>query len=42
VTGSSRSAILSVIAFFVVGAVLLARVNVSEGQHAVHTPNAQA
>jgi UMF1 family MFS transporter len=31
-TGSSRSAILSVIAFFVVGAVLLARVDVAEGQ----------
>lgn len=31
-TGSSRNAILSVIAFFVVGAVLLALVNVSEGQ----------
>jgi UMF1 family MFS transporter len=34
VSGSSRSAILSVIAFFVVGALLLARVNVSEGQRA--------
>lgn len=33
-TGSSRSAILSVIVFFVVGAVLLTRVNVSEGQRA--------
>jgi MFS transporter, UMF1 family len=32
VTGSSRSAILSVIAFFVIGGVLLARVNVTEGQ----------
>jgi UMF1 family MFS transporter len=42
VTGSSRSAILSVIAFFVVGALLLARVNVSEGQRAVHTPRAHA
>ena len=33
-TGSSRNAILSVIAFFAVGAALLARVNVSEGQRA--------
>jgi MFS transporter, UMF1 family len=33
-TGSSRSAILSIILFFVVGAALLARVNVSEGQRA--------
>jgi UMF1 family MFS transporter len=33
-TGSSRSAILSVIAFFVVGAILLARVDVAEGQRA--------
>jgi UMF1 family MFS transporter len=36
VSGSSRSAILSVIAFFVVGALLLARVNVSEGQRTAH------
>lgn len=33
-TGSSRNAILSVIAFFVVGAALLAFVNVGEGRHA--------
>jgi UMF1 family MFS transporter len=33
-TGSSRTAILSVILFFVVGAALLARVDVSEGQRA--------
>jgi UMF1 family MFS transporter len=33
-TGSSRNAILSVIAFFVVGAALLARVDVAEGQRA--------
>jgi len=33
-TGSSRSAILSVIAFFVVGAALLASVDVEEGQRA--------
>lgn len=31
-TGSSRSAILSVIVFFIAGAVLLSRVNVAEGQ----------
>ena len=31
-TGSSRNAILSVIVFFVIGALLLARVNVPEGQ----------
>ena len=34
VTGSSRNAILSVIGFFAVGAVLLALVNVEEGQRA--------
>lgn len=33
-TGSSRSAILSIILFFVIGAALLARVNVAEGQEA--------
>jgi UMF1 family MFS transporter len=33
-TGSSRSAILSVILFFVAGAILLALVNVAEGQRA--------
>ncbi len=33
-TGSSRSAILSVIAFFAVGAVLLAKVDVKEGERA--------
>jgi UMF1 family MFS transporter len=33
-TGSSRNAILSVIAFFIVGAALLSRVNVEEGQRA--------
>jgi UMF1 family MFS transporter len=31
-TGSSRYAILSVIAFFAVGALLLAKVDVAEGQ----------
>jgi MFS transporter, UMF1 family len=34
-TGSSRSAILSVIAFFIVGAILLSLVDVSEGQRSV-------
>jgi UMF1 family MFS transporter len=33
-TGSSRSAILSVIGFFVVGAILLAMVDVDAGQRA--------
>jgi len=32
-TGQSRGAILAVIAFFVVGGLLLSRVNVAEGQH---------
>ena len=36
-TGSSRSAILSVMVFFVIGAALLALVNVREGQSAVAT-----
>jgi UMF1 family MFS transporter len=31
ITGSSRSAILSIIAFFAVGALLLARVDPTEG-----------
>jgi UMF1 family MFS transporter len=31
-TGSSRNAILSIIVFFIVGALLLRSVNVSEGQ----------
>jgi MFS transporter, UMF1 family len=34
VSGSSRSAILSVIVFFIIGAALLWRVNVEEGRHA--------
>jgi len=34
-TGSSRSAILSVVAFFIVGAAVLSTVNVKEGQRAV-------
>ncbi len=33
-TGSSRNAILSVIMFFAVGALLLSMVNVTEGQRA--------
>jgi UMF1 family MFS transporter len=37
-TGSSRNAILSVIGFFVVGALLLARVDVEEGQRAAREP----
>ena len=36
-TGSSRSAILSVIVFFVLGAIVLTFVNVREGQRAVRT-----
>jgi UMF1 family MFS transporter len=34
VTGQSRYAILSVIAFFILGALVLSRVNVAEGQAA--------
>ena len=37
VTGSSRNAILSVILFFAVGALLLAKVDVAEGQRAART-----
>jgi UMF1 family MFS transporter len=37
VTGSSRNAILSVIVFFAVGALLLAKVDVAEGQRAART-----
>jgi UMF1 family MFS transporter len=36
-TGSSRAAILSVIAFFVVGGWLLSRVDVAEGRRAAST-----
>ena len=39
-TGSSRNAILSVIAFFAVGGVLLAFVNVNEGVEAAHRAEA--
>ena len=41
-TGSSRGAILSVIAFFVVGAAILSRVDVAAGQAAVRDANASA
>lgn len=40
-TGSSRNAILSVIAFFIVGAVLLSFVNVEEGERAARAAEAQ-
>jgi MFS transporter, UMF1 family len=39
-TGSSRNAILSVILFFVVGAILLARVDVEKGQRAAREADA--
>ncbi len=41
-TGSSRSAILSIIAFFAVGAVLLARVDPEEGARAARAADADA
>ncbi len=41
-TGSSRSAILSVIAFFLVGGILLAFVNVAEGQRVAREAEAAA
>jgi len=41
-TGSSRAAILSVIAFFVVGGALLATVNVLEGERAARDAEAEA
>jgi UMF1 family MFS transporter len=41
-TGSSRNAILSVIAFFAVGAYLLARVDVAAGQRAARAAEAEA
>ena len=41
-TGSSRSAILSVIAFFVIGAALLAAVDVEAGQRAAREGTARA
>jgi UMF1 family MFS transporter len=39
-TGTSRNAILSVLAFFILGAALLAFVNVAEGRAAVRSPSA--
>ena len=41
-TGSSRNGILSVIAFFLVGGALLARVNVEEGRRAARAADAEA
>ena len=40
ITGSSRSAILSIIAFFAIGALLLARVNPAEGARAAQAADA--
>ena len=40
-TGSSRNAILSVIVFFIVGAALLAKVDVEEGQHVARQAEAR-
>jgi len=40
-TGSSRGAILSVIAFFVIGGILLAMVNVKEGERAARAADAR-
>jgi UMF1 family MFS transporter len=42
VTGESRNAILSVIAFFVAGAALLAFVNVEQGQREARAAEAEA
>ena len=41
-TGSSHPAILSVIGFFVVGALLLTRVDVTEGQRVAQAVDPQA
>jgi UMF1 family MFS transporter len=41
ISGSSRGAILSVIAFFVVGGLLLAVVNVPEGQRVARAEEAE-
>jgi UMF1 family MFS transporter len=41
-TGSSRNAILSVVAFFVVGAAILRRVDVAAGQAAARDADARA
>jgi hypothetical protein len=40
-TGSSRNAILSVLAFFVVGGLLLAAVDAQEGQRAARAADAE-
>jgi UMF1 family MFS transporter len=40
ISGSSRNALLSVIAFFVIGGILLAKVDVAAGQAAVRAENA--
>ena len=42
VSGSSRNSILSVIAFFIVGGVLLAKVDVTEGQRLARAEDAEA
>ena len=42
VTGSSRGSILSIIAFFVAGGVLLAQVDVAEGQRLARAEEAEA
>jgi len=41
-TGTSRNAILSVLAFFVIGALLLTRVDVQEGRRAAREAEAAA
>jgi len=41
-TGTSRNAILSVLAFFVLGALLLTRVDVAEGRRAARAAGAAA
>ncbi len=41
-TGSSRGSIVSIIAFFVVGGLLLAQVNVAEGQRLARAEEAEA
>jgi MFS transporter, UMF1 family len=41
-SGSSRDAILSIIAFFVIGGIILAFVNVAEGQRLARAAEAEA
>ena len=41
-SGSSRGSILSIIAFFVVGGILLAQVDVAEGQRLARAEEAEA